>query len=46
MLRNHGGNNAKPQFFSRKSTYICRLVMTSPKIQFAKKLYDFDRSTS
>ena len=46
MLRNNGGNNAKPQFFSRKSTYICRLVMTSPKIQIAKKLYDFDRSTS
>ena len=37
MLRNNGGNNAKPQFFSRKSTNICRLVMTSPKIQIAKK---------
>ena len=46
MLRNNGGNNAKPQFFSRKSTYICRLVMTSPKIQIAKKLSDFDRATS
>ena len=33
-------------FFSRKSTYICRLVMTSPKIQIAKKLSDFDRATS
>ena len=46
MLRNNGGSNAKPQFFSRKSTYICRLVMTSPKIQIAKKLSDFDRATS
>ena len=46
MLRNNGGNNAKPQFFSRNSTYICRLVMTSPKIQIAKKLSDFDRATS
>ena len=46
MLRNNGGNNAKPQFFSRKSTYICQLVMTSPKIQIAKKLSDFDRATS
>ena len=46
MLRNNGGNNAKPQFFSRKSTYICRLVMTSPKIQIAKKSSDFDRATS
>ena len=38
MLRNNGGNNTKPQFFSRKSTYICRLVMTSPKIQIEKKI--------
>ena len=37
MLRNNGGNNAKPQFFLRISTYICRLVMTSSKIQIAKK---------
>ena len=37
MLRNNGGSNAKPQFFSRKSTYICRLVMTSPELQIAKK---------
>ena len=46
MLRNNCGNNAKPQFFSRKSTYICQLVMTSPKIKIAKKLSDFDRATS
>ena len=38
MLLNNGGNNAKAEFFSRKSTYTCRLVMTSPKIQIAKKL--------
>ena len=46
MLKNNGGSNTKPQFFSRKSTYIYRLVMTSPKIQIAKKLSDFDRATS
>ena len=46
MLRNNGGSNTKPQFFLRKSTYICRLVMTSPKIQISKKLSDFDRATS
>ena len=46
MLRNNGGNNAKPQFFSQNSTYICPLVMTSLKIQMAKKLSDFERATS
>ena len=39
MHRNNGGNNAKPQFFSRKSTYICRFVMTSPKIQIAMAFF-------